>query len=160
MKRLLTILSGPLLALVMVLAALGILPHAVAAVGEPPAGTTASIQTYTLYDTAVITTNGTIYSTGQQFQYWNAADVFVTADVASGGVVTVTAQVSSDNTNYANLDYEYADADEVATRTYQRVLSADGTEVMRIPMAGEYLRVSLATTGTVTPTVQTTMRNN
>lgn len=160
MKRFLTLAGGPVLAIVMVLAALGLLPQGAAAVGEPPAGTTQSIQTYVLYASQVITEDGTIYSDGRQFLFWNAADLFVTADVGSSAVVTVTAQVSPDDTNYADLDYEYVDADELLTQTYQRVLSADGTEVMRLPMAGEYLRVSIETTGTVTPTIQATMRNN
>lgn len=160
MKRLTAVIGAPLLAVMMLLVALGILPQSAAAVGEPPAGTTQSIQNYTLYAAQVITVNGTIYSDARNFQFWNSADVFVTADVASGGVVTVTAQASADGTNFADADYEYADADSLNTQAYQRVLSADGTDYMRLPMAGQYLRVSIATTGTVTPTIIVTMRNN
>lgn len=160
MKRLLMIAGAPLLALVMVLFVLGMLPQGAAAVGEPPAGTTTNIQTYDLYTTQTITENGTIYSDAQQFSYWNAADIFITADVGSGAIITVTAQVSADGTNFADADYEYADADSLNTQSYQRVLSADGTEYMRLPMAGEYLRVSLTTTGTVTPAIKATLRNN
>lgn len=44
--------------------------------------------------------------------------------------------------------------------TYQIVLSADGTDYVRIPVVGEYVRFSLAYTGTMTPTIKATVRNN
>lgn len=160
MKRLMMLGGAPLLAVVMILAALFGLPMGAAADGEPPAGTVQNFETYTLYSQTVITTNSTYYSTGQRLAQWNSGDIFIVADVASGASFTVTAQVSPDNTNYADLDFEYGEADSLETKTYQRLMSADGVEVMRIPMAGEYLRVSIVTTGSVTPTVKVTMRNN
>lgn len=162
MERLARILAGPVLAGVIALAGFGFLGLAqlARAVGEPPAGTVQSVQTYTLYD-ASITQDGTVYSTGQRFQFYNAGDVFITvADLQASGTVTITAQASPDDSNYANLDYEYADADALLTQPYRRVMTADGTEIMRLPMVGEYLRVSIWTSSTVTMTVQATMRNN
>jgi len=83
----------------------------------------------------------------------------VTADVDSGATLMIAPQVSADGTNYTDADYEYVSSG-IATQTYSRTLSADGTEYLRIPMAGEYLRVKMVTTGTLTVTVKATMRNN
>lgn len=187
MKRLLMITSPALLALAMILAALGLLPRAVAAVGEPPAGTTQSIQNYTLFATQQITSPGettTTNGTAQHVQYWNAADIFINADVDTDGIITVTAQLSADNSNFVDAAYTYladtlietvtvltstglttatatlSNSSTPTEQTYQVVLSADGTDYLRLPIAGQYLRVSLAYTGTVTPTVITTLRNN
>ena len=159
-NRFLRLVMVAFMAMVMAISAGWGLSGPVQADGEPPAGTVQSVQTYTLYPATVITTNATYVSEGMRLEGWNAADVFVVADVGSGAAVTATVQVSPDNTNWATLDYEYADADALNTQSYQRVMSADGTELMRVPMAGEYLRVSLTTSGNVTPTVLATMRNN
>lgn len=159
MRKLISLGILVLFAVATVVGVMGFAPEGAKAVGEPPAGTTNSIQTYTLYEATAIITDDTYYSDGQQFQHWNAADIFVIADVGTG-VFTVTAQVSPDDENYANLDYEWGDSDSLNTQVYQRVMSADGTEIMRVPMAGEWLRVSIVTSGTVTPTIMATMRNN
>ena len=47
----------------------------------------------------------------------------------------------------------------IGTQSFARTMAADGTEYMRVPLSGEYLRVQLAATGTLTPTVQATYRN-
>lgn len=167
LKHYLKTMVGPLLGVALILAALGVLPLVAGAEGEPNAGTTQSIQTVTLYSPGAITTTGTRNSTGQRLQFYNAADVFVNLDMtaALAAIVTVTVQGSPDGTNYADLDYEYVQrvttaTTVIATQTYRRVMSAGGTEVIRIPMTGEYLRVSLVSTGTFTPVVKATLRNN
>lgn len=166
MKHYFKTMVGPLLGTALVLAALLGLPLIAGAEGEPNAGTTQSIQTYTLYNPGIITASGTVNSTGQRLQFYNAADIFITVDMAStyAGVLTVTAQGSPLGTNYADLDYEYSQITSqtttIATQPYRRVMSAAGTEVMRVPMVGEYLRVTVVSTGTFTPTIRATMRNN
>lgn len=160
MQKLKYLGSVALLVAAIVAGVFGLMPAGAKAIGEPPAGTANSVQSYTLYPSEVITVDGTIYSDAQNLAYWNAAEIFITADVASGALITVTAQVSADGTNFADADYEWGDSDSVNTQAYVRVLSADGTEYMRLPMAGEWLRVSIGTYGTVTPTIMATMRNN
>jgi hypothetical protein len=43
---------------------------------------------------------------------------------------------------------------------YRLVLSADGSGYTRIPVVGEYLRFKMEYSGTLTPTVKVTLRNN
>jgi hypothetical protein len=90
---------------------------------------------------------------------WSGADVFVTIDGTGTFTLTATVQVSADGTNWATADYEYATDSTIATQSIARTMTADGTEFMRVPLAGEYLRVQLAATGNITPTVKTTYRN-
>lgn len=89
---------------------------------------------------------------------WGSVDIFVTADISGTGVLTATAQVSADGVNWTNADYEYWNGSAVATKVQQRVLSADGTEYISMPLAGEYWRVNLAATEGVTTTVKATLR--
>lgn len=89
---------------------------------------------------------------------WEAVDIFVTADVSGTATLTATAQVSADGLNWTNADLEYWNGSAIATRTHQRVMSADGTEYMTLPLAGEYWRVNLVATGGVTTTVNATLR--
>ncbi len=126
--------------------------------GEPEAGTVVGEQTFTLYGPTAVTT-GTVNSTGSLMRSFNAVDVFVTVDVTNA-TVTSTVQYSADGTNWADADYEYATDSAIATKAYTRVQSADGTEVIRLPMAGEYLRVNMVVTGAATPTVLAVARNN
>ena len=49
-------------------------------------------------------------------------------------------------------------ASAISTKTQQRSLSANGTTYMSVPLAGEYWRVSVQTTGGVTTTVKATLR--
>jgi hypothetical protein len=103
------------------------------------------------------------------------ADVFVTADVSGTGEVTVTPQVSPDNISWVDVAYQYttnnvattsvatgqvvsgtsvlttttttttSSTSALAYGTYQVVMNADGTQLMRIPLYGEYLRFKYAT---------------
>ncbi len=89
---------------------------------------------------------------------WTTADVFVIADVASSGTLTATVQWSPDGTNWTDADYEYWTGSAIGTKTQQRVLTADGVEVITLPLAGERWRVKLTTTAPITTTVMATLR--
>lgn len=89
---------------------------------------------------------------------WESVDIFVTGAVSGTATLTATAQVSADGTNWTNANYEYWTGTAIGTKTQQRVLSADGTVYMSVPLAGEYWRVSVQTTGGVTTTVKATLR--
>ncbi len=89
---------------------------------------------------------------------WKAVDIFVTGAVSGTATLTATAQVSADGVNWTNANYEYWTGSVIGTKTLQRVLSANGTAYMTVPLAGEYWRVSVQTTGGVTSTVKATLR--
>ena len=89
---------------------------------------------------------------------WQSVDVFIIADVASSGTLTATVQVSPDGTNWADADYEYWTGSAIGTKTRQRVMTADGTEIITLPLAGERWRVQLTTTAPITTAVKATLR--
>jgi hypothetical protein len=89
---------------------------------------------------------------------WKSVDIFVTGDVSGTAWLTATAQVSADGVNWTAADYEYWTGSAISTKTHARSLSADGSEYMTVPLAGEYWRVSVQTTGGVTATVKATLR--
>ena len=89
---------------------------------------------------------------------WKSVDIFVTGAVSGTATLTATAQVSADGTNWTNANYEYWTGTAIGTKTQQRVISANGTTYMTMPLAGEYWRVSVQTTGGVTATVKATLR--
>lgn len=91
---------------------------------------------------------------------WANVDVFMSAAIGSGGVVTITPQFSADCSNWTNADFNYWTGSAVAQSSYQRVLNSSTTvEYASMPAAGECLRVQMVVTGgTVTPTVYATWR--
>mgnify|MGYP000915271498 FL=1 len=89
---------------------------------------------------------------------WKSVDIFVAGTVSGTAWLTATAQVSADGTNWANAAYEYWTGSAISTKTQSRSLSANGTTYMTLPLAGEYWRVSVQTTGGVTATVKATLR--
>ena len=89
---------------------------------------------------------------------WAVADVFITTDIATSGTLTATVQFSADNVNWASADYEYGDS-SINTQIYRRVMTADGTEFMQVPLAGQYMRVSLQRSASMTNTVTVVYRN-
>ena len=119
---------------------------------------------------------------------WSVADVFIIADGTGTWSLTATPQLSPDASNWTGANWEYVansftesatttitntgavtstsvtvssltGSATVSTQAHSRTMTSDGTEYMRIPLAGEYLRVQLAVTGAVTPTVKVTYRN-
>lgn len=151
--------------------------------GEAPAGTVQGVRTYTYYPPTALTavaTQATTYSgvprieTGVDISHvrsWNSLDMFVTLDVSGTGTITVTPQFSPDQSDWTDGDYRHitfsGDAtttiSTLNTQTYQLALSSDSTDYINaIPIAGEYLRFKIlyAGSGTVTPTIKGTLRNN
>jgi hypothetical protein len=115
---------------------------------------------------------------------WHSADVFVTVDISGTATLTVTPQFSTDASNWTDATYDYvadtlvetttvltstgvttatstlSSSSTVTEGTYRIVISADGTDYLRVPIAGEYMRVKLAYSGEITPTVTVTLRND
>lgn len=153
--------------------------------GEPDPGTVVGIGIRTFYATP-LTGTGTVQTTlSRDMHVWRNLDVFVTLDISGTGYVTVTPQVSADNTNFVTATYNYQAlsyattvtatttststatttstvslSDAVTEATYQIALTADGTDYLRMPMAGYYLRFNIAYSGTVTPVVRAVARND
>lgn len=159
-------LGGVLMALLLVLALFGTMQ--VQAVGEPEPGTVTQVETRAFYGPTAL--NGvTTYSTytdtfnggyvGAVGRY-NSADVFLTIDVTGFATGTVVTQLSADGVNWTNADYDYWNGSAIGTQPYSRTLSADGTEYMRVPIAGEFMRFQIIAQGTLTPTIRATLRNN
>jgi len=116
------------------------------------------------------TTNGT---QGQNVLRWNEAEFFLTVDLDSGQTFTVTPQTSADGTNWADLKYtveQYAAATvATTTETYQAhtvtrqtAFTADGTEILSIPLYGKYMRLKtevITSASKVTPTFKLILKN-
>lgn len=119
---------------------------------------------------------------------WSVADIFIIADGTGTWSLTATPQFSPDGSNWTSADYEYvansftesstttitntasvtstnvtvsslSGSATVTTQTHARTMTSDGTEYIRVPLAGEYMRVQMAVTGAVTPTIMVTYRN-
>lgn len=144
-------------------------------------GPTALTGTTTVYSSQPNTYKGQDISIAWLY---NSADVFVTGDVSGTETITVTPQFSVDGTYWTDATYTYvADAlsstttvitgtegmtgtsttsssSAVTEATYQIVMSADGTDYLRLPLAGKYLRFEIEHSGSVTPTVKVLLRNN
>jgi endonuclease/exonuclease/phosphatase (EEP) superfamily protein YafD len=153
---------------------------ALAQSGEPDPGTVVGVGTYTAFPTQQISNTGSVATTyssaphlykGLDVSYsrnWNAADAFVTiAGYDTGDAITVTAQWSPDQTNWVDAYYTFIGDTSSSTSTmrpqtqiYRTVPTTDGTTIMRLPIAGMYLRYKLEYSGTLTATIQTTYRNN
>jgi hypothetical protein len=190
----------------------------VAAQGPEP-GTVVGVGTYTAFPTQQISHTGSAATTYSSAPYlyrgldvsysrnWNSADVFVVVDDwDTGDALTVTAQFSPDQSNWADAYYtaegwvlplsysglmtntsvltNSSGVTNTTTSTqsltasasntfsgssgtrvsesvpYRIVASADGTDYVRIPIVGMYLRYKLEYSGTLTATIQTTYRNN
>lgn len=139
-----------------------------------------SVTTGTVYSTAAPNTD----AFGRDISAvagWSAADVFVNVDCTGACSLVATVQLSADGVNWTTADYEYVantttsstavitstseatttltTSGAIAYQSYARTLSADGTEYMRVPLSGEYLRVQLVAVGVLTPTVKATYRN-
>ena len=155
-------------------------PAAWADVGAPQPGTVQRAVTYVyMANTAVMTSatssapNTTVGGIDvSRVADWHSADVFVTVDISGTRFVTVTPQFSPDQVNWADATYNYIAqtgnmtdvATSIATQTYALSFSADGTQLLRLPIAGEYMRFKEVDTGLFTATtnitVQATLRND
>lgn len=125
----------------------------------------------------------TVYGTDISLIWlYHSADVFVTADITPSSYLTITPQFSVDQVNWTDATYSYV-ADTLAQTTtvvtstgtatsttamssapveatYKITMSADGTDYLRIPLAGKYLRFKIQHTAAVTPTINVMLRND
>lgn len=141
--------------------------------------------TYLLYPTTAISGAATTYTasprnvaTGldaSQVNGWANVDVFATVDIATSAYVTLTLQYSADGVNWADADYEYVSntsawdsegitstataVTSIETQTHVRYMTADGTELIQAPTAGEFMRVKIENSASITPTIYVTYRN-
>ena len=115
---------------------------------------------------------------------YHSADIFVTADITPSSYLTITPQFSVDQINWADATYTYV-ADTLASTTsvvtgtegmtattttsmnstvteatYQILMSNDGTDYLRLPLAGKYLRFKIEHSDMVTPTINVLLRND
>jgi hypothetical protein len=146
-----------------------IVPGVLADNGQPQPGTVSTTSTVVMYPATALSATGTVYSAsprqanGQdvsKVRAFNSADVFVTVDISGTAAITVTPQFSPDQVNWADAKFPVISGTTVSLSTQQMVLSADGSAYLRLPVAGEFMRVKIESTGALTPTVQATLRNN
>jgi len=93
---------------------------------------------------------------------WASADVFIAATFGNTGTMTSTVQLSADGTNWVDAEFDYWTGSAIGQSTHQRVQTASGGKYMRIPLAGEFLRVVMAVSTeastVITPSVTVTYR--
>lgn len=124
-------------------------PHAIYAASTGLTATTYTASPNTIYGQDVSLT-----------WLYHAMDVFVSVDVSGTDTITVTPQFSADAANWANTYYQTVSGTTVTAHDYRVVLSADGTNYVRVPLAGKYTRFKIETGGTVTPTIRVLLRND
>jgi hypothetical protein len=113
---------------------------------------------------------------------YHSADVFVTADISPSSRITITPQFSVDQSYWTDATYTYV-ADTLAQTTtvvtstgtatsttamssavteaiYRIIMTADGTDYLRVPLAGKYVRFKIEHSSTVTPTIKVMLRND
>ncbi len=161
-RRMWGIGGGVLLALALLLSLSVMTPTAPASAQAPVSSQlTTTVLAATAVSGTVNTSASNVDAQGRDVALttgWGKADVFFLATVGSGATLTATVQVSPDGTNWANAEYEYWTGSAIGTKTQQRVFTATGNKVLTLPLAGEYWRVNLLTTGgVVTTTVAATL---
>lgn len=150
-----------------------------------PMGFPVEVQrTFTLYPptavtTGTVTTRSPLVDAGGRDAALTTgfamADVFVSVDGSDTFTVTATVQVSADGSTWVDYAYPYESltsswASEGVTSTAtastailmhtpSMTFTEDGAQFVQVALAGERLRVSMAVTGVVTPTVKVTYRN-
>lgn len=72
----------------------------------------------------------------------------------SSGVTSTTTSTSTTTFSGATASRSSAEV------TYKITMSADGTDYLRIPLAGKYLRFKIEHSSTVTPTINVMLRND
>ena len=136
---------------------------AVGGPGDPEPGTVAGITSYSADSRIVTGSITTVNSASRRTNVWHSADVFLVVDVGANAAVTVTPQLSWNNSDWVNAQFSYV----VPTTTapinesiYRFIVTADGNDYIRLLLAGEYLRFSITYTGPVTSTIGVTLRND
>jgi len=145
--------------------------------GEPLPGTVQGIRgPNTFWNGTVIAGSTVTYTSAPKLVYgsdvslvwlYHNADIFVTADITPSSYLTITPQFSVDQSNWADATYTYVAQPYTTTvsaavteASYQIAMSADGTDYLRIPLAGKYLRFKIEHSDTVTPTINVMLRND
>lgn len=169
MKKFLDLIAPVVGAIAIVLIA-SFIPTVFASNGEPDPGTITKVVTYQYYPAKRLTGSGTVYSAAPRVQSgidvsrvgaFNSADVFVNVDITGTGAITITPQFSADQVNWSDADYvQHNSSATPVPSVYRFSLNADGTNHVRVPISGEFLRIKIAYSGTLTPTVLATLRNN
>lgn len=127
--------------------------------GNPLPGTVSNVQAVTIFSSEVITTDQ--QSTALDISPYQGGDLFVTVDVDTDSALTTTLQFSGDGTNFANCYWKATKSDGTFTsNTCQIIQTAGGTSYTRAALAGQYGRLDLDVTGTVTVTAVLVQRNN
>ncbi len=122
-------------------------------------GTVSNVQAVTIFSSEVITTDQ--QSTALDISPYQGGDLFVTVDVDTDSALTTTLQFSGDGTNFANCYWKATKSDGTFTsNTCQIIQTAGGTSYTRAALAGQYGRLDLDVTGTVTVTAVLVQRNN
>jgi hypothetical protein len=160
-----TVFGGPqaiaLVALTLMLALFGAVGtvDAQSDSGMPLPGTIMNVQPVTIVESAVYTSDQ--QTAALDISRYNGGDLFVTVDVADASALTTTIQYSADGENYADCYWLSAEGDGTfATNTCQTIQTADGTAYTRAAIAGQYGRLDMDVTGTVTVTAYIVLRNN
>lgn len=144
-------------------------PRVSAEVAAPATGGVTRVATYVYYsgaqleDETAYTAAPLLLSTGEDASRvadFHAVDLFVTATVSGTAELTTTLQYSADGTNWADAYYTEIISDAVTTVPYRVIQSTDGTQYLRAPIAGLYLRLAFEAEGAVTPAARVVLRNN
>jgi hypothetical protein len=89
-----------------------------------------------------------------------SAAVTTTSSITSTGYTTTTNVITITNTVTQTAEFDVSGASAIASVTQQIVLSADGADYARVPVAGNQMRVKVEWSGVVTPTIDLLLRNN
>lgn len=144
------------------------------AAGEPYPGTVSRAVTLEFYPATALTGDGATASdsprtiNGQDITLvstWHSADVFATVDITPTGTVTITPLLSADGQNWATATFVttswLTDGTSLVNRhTHQLIFTDDGTQYLRLPIAGERLKFQIEHSGAVTPSISVTLRND
>jgi hypothetical protein len=153
MKRYRYVGLGVLAALLLMFVLLGV-AQAQDVNGVPQPGTIQNSAPVTVIASKVITTD-------QNISRYNGADLFITVDVAADSALTTTLQFAGDATNFANgYWYSLTTTGTLVSNPYRVIQTAHGTNYIRTAYAGQYGRLSLDVTGTVTVTAILAQKNN
>lgn len=141
--------------------------------GDPGSGTVVGIKTvqFAAGSTPITTTtyyygsgNGTV---GLDTQFWHSGDLFVTADVSGTNTITVTPQWSADGSNWVSAKrlsegWVTSTAPSSSWVTYRVAISADGSDAIRFPIWGRYMRfmAEISSAVSITPTINLVLRND
>ena len=165
------LLAVTALLLLVGMAAVSLLPQGAAAAPAAQFGAVTAPRTVTLYGPTAVTT-GTTFSSAPlnvngidnaRTTNYGRADVFISTGANSSGTLTVTVQVSADESTWADsteMQQGFLTGTLVSAAYTHRVVLTGASQAgtVRVPLAGEFLRVKVEAAGSITPTVKATYR--